>query len=68
MTRCVSFPETLFFFPLQKGDPGKTGEQGSAGVAGQRVSALFYNPFGAVFISLPIPIKTQFKSLFSCDH
>lgn len=27
----------MFFF-LPKGDPGKTGEQGSPGVAGQRVS------------------------------
>lgn len=29
---------TFFFLP--KGDPGKTGEQGSSGVAGQRVSAI----------------------------
>lgn len=28
----------MFVFLHSKGDPGKTGEQGSAGVAGQRVS------------------------------
>lgn len=29
----------VVYFSIPKGDPGKTGEQGSAGVAGQRVSA-----------------------------
>lgn len=48
------FCNTFFFLP--KGDPGKTGEQGSAGVAGQRVSAfIIANLISGAGDSLEVP-------------
>lgn len=44
------------FFFLPKGDPGKTGEQGSPGVAGQRVSSfIIKNLISVAGYSLEVP-------------